>query len=100
MCSSDLALAGRRSVPWTKQSVSSYDVALICTEHDNVDYAELSDFFYIWLRRILTEIYPQLFGTLLVPKAQELVAASHRFKGDRQQAKRFFEAGLSGASGN
>ena len=35
------ALAGRRSVPWTKQSVSSYDVALICTEHDNVDYAQL-----------------------------------------------------------
>src|SRR6266568_6705121 len=42
--------------------------------YDNVGYADLSDFFYIWLRRSLNKIYPGLFSTLLVPKSQELIA--------------------------
>jgi putative DNA methylase len=62
--------------------------------YDNIGYADLSDFFYIWLRRSVGNIYPQLFSTLLVPKAQELVAAPHRFEGSKESAQRFFEEGL------
>jgi putative DNA methylase len=70
---------------------------LVCTDppyYDNIGYADLSDFFYVWLRRCLAPIHPDLFSTLLTPKSQELVAAPHRFNGDRTRAKRFFEEGL------
>nr|WP_279611290.1 hypothetical protein [Thermostichus vulcanus] len=65
--------------------------------YDAVPYADLSDFFYVWLRRSLGSIYPNIFSTLLVPKAQELVATPYRFGGDKQKAKEFFEAGLGKA---
>ena len=65
--------------------------------YDNISYAELSDFFYVWLRRSLGDIYPQLFSTLATPKAQELVAAPYRFDGNKQKAKAFFEEGLQRA---
>ncbi|HMQ35173.1 MAG TPA: DUF1156 domain-containing protein, partial [Chloroflexaceae bacterium] len=61
--------------------------------YDNVPYADLSDFFYVWLRASLKNIYPELMGTLLVPKAAELVANSLRH-GGREAAQRFFEEGL------
>lgn len=61
--------------------------------YDNVPYADLSDFFYVWLRGALKNVYPELFGTLLVPKAQELVAEPFRH-GGRDAAQRFFEEGL------
>ena len=62
--------------------------ALIATDppyYDNVGYADLSDFFYIWLRRSLRDLYPDLFGTPLAPKSAELVATPYRF-GGRQAA--------------
>ena len=59
-------------------------------------YADLSDVFYVWLRRSLSRIYPDLFSTLLVPKSQELVADQIRH-GSRQEAQRFFEEGLGRA---
>jgi putative DNA methylase len=62
--------------------------------YDNIGYADLSDFFYVWLRRSLRSVYPDLFNTLVVPKAEELVATPHRFGGSKQKAKEFFEAGL------
>ncbi len=62
--------------------------------YDNIGYADLSDFFYVWLRRSLGHIYPDLFSTLLTPKSQELVAATYNFDGDRKRAERFFEEGL------
>jgi len=62
--------------------------------YDNISYADLSDFFYVWLRRSLGNIYPQLFATMLVPKAEELVATPYRFDGDRDKARRFFEEGM------
>ena len=65
--------------------------------YDNVAYADLSDFFYIWLRRALGEVYPDLFSTVLTPKAQELVATPYRFHGDRSKAERRFEDGLGKA---
>ena len=65
--------------------------------YDNISYADLSDFFYLWLRRSLGKIYPELFSTLLVPKVQELVVSPYRFDGNRAEAKKFFEEGLGKA---
>jgi putative DNA methylase len=73
--------------------------ALIATDppyYDNVGYADLSDFFYIWLRRSLRELYPDLFGTLLAPKSAELVATPYRF-GGRERAGAHFEEGFTRA---
>jgi putative DNA methylase len=65
--------------------------------YDNIGYADLSDFFYIWIRRTAREVFPSLFSTLLVPKASELVATPFRFDGNKQLAKQFFEDGLQRA---
>ena len=65
--------------------------------YDNIDYADLSDFFYIWLRRSLNRVYPDLFKIMLVPKVEELVAARHRFGGDRSKAEEHFLTGLGKA---
>jgi putative DNA methylase len=64
--------------------------------YDNIGYADLSDFFYVWLRRALRHVLPKLFTTLAVPKAEELVATPHRH-GGRAQAESFFLAGMSDA---
>lgn len=65
--------------------------------YDNIGYADLSDFFYVWLRRSLSSIYPDLFSTLLVPKKQELVATPFRFNGSKEAAQTFFEDGFGKA---
>lgn len=62
--------------------------------YDNIGYAALSDFFYVWLRRTIGDLYPDLFGTILVPKEPELVAAPERFGGDKRKAKEHFEEGF------
>ncbi|MCK9230425.1 MAG: DUF1156 domain-containing protein [Syntrophales bacterium] len=62
--------------------------------YDNIGYAALSDFFYVWLRRTIGELYPELFKTILVPKAQELTAAPERFEGNKEQAREHFESGF------
>lgn len=62
--------------------------------YDNIGYADLSDFFYVWLRRSLRNTYPKLFSYMLVPKAEELVATPYRFDGSKQRAKEFFEDGM------
>jgi putative DNA methylase len=64
--------------------------------YDNVGYADLSDFFYIWLRRCLQSVYPELFSTLLVPKAEELVATPYRH-GSKEAAEAFFLDGMTRA---
>jgi len=61
--------------------------------YDNVPYADLSDFFYVWLRRGLQFVYPDLLKTVLVPKADELVADPFRH-GGKHEAKEFFEKGM------
>ncbi|MDW7973121.1 MAG: DUF1156 domain-containing protein [Thermodesulfovibrio sp.] len=61
--------------------------------YDNVNYAELSDFFYVWLKRSVGDLYPELFATPLVPKSQEIVANPIRH-GNYENAKRFFEENL------
>lgn len=67
--------------------------------YDNIAYADLSDFFYDWLRRSLDSIYPNLFATISVPKAEELVAAPYRH-GDKDQAEAFFLDGMSASLRN
>ena len=62
--------------------------------YDNIGYADLSDFFYVWLRRTLGTVYPDLFGTVLTPKAEELIASPYRLGGDPERAREFFEQGL------
>lgn len=61
--------------------------------YDNVGYADLSDFFYVWLRRSLVQVYPELTATLLTPKVDELVADPYRH-GDKRKARHFFEEGF------
>ncbi len=65
--------------------------------YDNISYAGLSDFFYVWLRRTLSSILPDLFATMLVPKGPELTASPERFSGDKLKAKQHFEEGFKSA---
>jgi len=77
-----------------------YDRVIFCTDppyYGNISYADLSDFFYVWLRRSLGDIRPDLFSTIQTPKAEELVAAPYRFGGDGERAKRFFEDAFGNA---
>jgi putative DNA methylase len=62
--------------------------------YDNITYADLSDFFYVWLRRSLRPVFPELFATLAVPKAQELVATPYRH-GGKENAESFFLDGMT-----
>jgi putative DNA methylase len=64
--------------------------------YDNIGYADLSDFFYVWLRRSLKSIFPDLFATLAVPKAEELVATPYRH-GSKDKAEAFFLDGMTQA---
>jgi len=64
--------------------------------YDNVPYADLSDFFYVWLRRSLRLVFPDLFATLAVPKTEELVATAYRH-GGKAGAERFFLDGMTQA---
>jgi putative DNA methylase len=63
---------------------------------DNVGYADLSDFFYVWLRRALSDVWPDLFRRLTTPKSDELIAAPARHGGERE-AEAFFMQGMSAA---
>ena len=76
------------------------DTPMISTDppyYDNIGYADLSDFFYVWLRRCLGQVYPQLFATVLTPKSQELIASPYRHEGNKAKAQDFFEHGLAQA---
>lgn len=77
---------------------ASYSGELVATDppyYDNIGYADLSDFFYVWMRRSLRNIYPQLMGTVLTPKSDELIANPYRHDGDKVAAAKFFEDGLN-----
>jgi putative DNA methylase len=74
------------------------DVGVLSTDppyYDNIGYADLSDYFYVWQRRSLRTVYPTLLSTLLVPKAAELVANPFR-QGGPGGARSFFEDGFRG----
>ncbi|HEX3532529.1 MAG TPA: DUF1156 domain-containing protein [Thermoanaerobaculia bacterium] len=63
---------------------------------DNIGYADLADFFYVWLQRSLRSVFPDLFATLAVPKAEELVATPYRH-GSKEKAEAFFLNGMTQA---
>jgi len=67
--------------------------------YDNIGYADLSDFFYVWLRKSLKPIFPSLYATLAVPKAEELVATPYRH-GTKEKAEAFFLDGMTRAIHN
>lgn len=93
-------------VPNIPAKVNQHDATLISSDdilpkiistdppyYDAVPYADLSDFFYVWLRRSMGSVYPTIFNTVLVPKVQEMVADQFRH-GSKDKAKEFFEASL------
>jgi putative DNA methylase len=76
---------------------SSRNGFLVSTDppyYDNIGYADLSNFFYVWLRRSLKRVYPAELSTLLAPKAQELVADPFQHDGSRPLAEKHFEKGI------
>jgi putative DNA methylase len=80
-------------------SESTGDGRVISTDppyYDNIGYADLSDFFYVWLRRTLKSVFPGLFATVAVPKAAELVATPYRH-GSKEKAEEFFLSGMTKA---
>lgn len=81
------------------QTVQLPDGAVISTDppyYDNIGYADLSDYFYVWLRRNIKDVYPNLGGTLAVPKAEELVATPYRH-GGKLKAEQHFLNGMTSA---
>ena len=79
-----------------EDSISSAVISTDPPYYDNIGYADLSDFFYVWLRGLLSPTYPDLFATLAVPKATELVATPYRH-GSKQEAEKFFLDGMTEA---
>jgi putative DNA methylase len=96
--------------PWFRGSADQADAQTQTTSigkfiscdppyYDNIGYADLSDFFYVWLRRSLRQIYPELLATIGVPKEEELVATPIRH-GGKDEAEAFFLAGMTSAMQN
>jgi putative DNA methylase len=72
-------------------------VACVATDppyYDNIGYADLSDFFYVWLRRSLRPVYPDLFSTMITPKSDELIVTPYRHGGSKDKAEQYFENGF------
>lgn len=92
--STQVGNAVQRDAPSGKIDLSRLLVSTDPPYYDNIGYAALSDFFYVWLRRSIGEFHPEIFATMLVPKEHELTATPVRFEGDRQKARNHFEAGF------
>lgn len=80
----------------TQQISSGRFVSTDPPYYDNIGYADLSDYFYTWMRRSLREAFPSLLATISVPKAEELVATQYRH-GSKERAEQFFLAGMTEA---
>ena len=79
-----------KKFPFDKKFIVSTDPPY----YDNIGYANLSEFFYVWLRRPLKNIYPELFGRMNFSKNEEIIAEPARFDGNKLLAKNFFEDGM------
>lgn len=77
------------------EEVGSCVIATDPPYYDNISYADLSDFFYVWLRRNLKDIWPDEFATLLTPKVEEMIANQYR-AGSKTAAHKHFELGMQG----
>lgn len=86
-----------KAIQFDAQSDCGLRNVMISTDppyYDNVIYADTADFFYVWMRKSLKPIFPELFSTVLTPKTEELIANRYRFDGSRSAAKAFFENGM------
>lgn len=96
----EIARAGPRGHAMQCDAQSTNDAlqdAVVSTDppyYDNIGYADLSDYFYVWLRRSIRSVYPALFATMAVPKAEELVATPYRH-GNKEKAEAFFLDGMT-----
>ena len=91
------AISRGNSRQFDAQSDNGLREIMISTDppyYDNIEYADLSDFFYVWMRQMLKNTYPTVFRTMLVPKTEELVATPYRFGGSTEKARNFFEDGM------
>ena len=89
-------------IQYDAQTVNYAPNTIISTDppyYDNIGYADLSDFFFTWMKPTLKSVYPNLFGVLTTPKAEELVATPYRH-GGKDEAERFFLDGMSKAIKN
>lgn len=92
----NLPASGTAHVSQADAAARDYAGYVVSTDppyYDNIGYSDLSDFFYVWLRRSLRDIHPALFASMLVPKTEELVANPYRH-GGRGGAERFFQTGF------
>jgi putative DNA methylase len=100
-CLETLAPAAKASVTMadaaSMQDGGRFAVVTDPPYYDNVGYADLSDFFYVWLRRSIGSDYPDLFSTLVTPKDEELIASPYRFGGSKVAAEEHFRVGLASA---
>jgi putative DNA methylase len=88
------ANSGIASQTDARQAPAGQLVATDPPYYDNIGYADLSDFFYVWLRRSLGGQYPELFGTMVTPKSEELIATPYRHNGSKGTAEKYFEDGF------
>ncbi|HWD10173.1 MAG TPA: DUF1156 domain-containing protein [Actinomycetota bacterium] len=108
----DSILRGLRALPMKASPANTFqadarvagnaltDSVLLATDPPyfaQIGYADLSDYFYVWLRRALHEIHPDIFGTLATPKGTELIAAPYRHDGNAEEATRYFVSGFTEA---
>ncbi len=106
----DSVVTGLRTLPLPSRSARTFQAdarvaaknldtkALIATDPPyfaQIGYADLSDYFYVWLRRALREVHPDLFRTVATPKADELIAAPYRHHGSKEAATKFFVEGFT-----
>ncbi|MCD8317267.1 MAG: hypothetical protein LUB61_07715 [Eggerthellaceae bacterium] len=85
------------AIQWDAQSDNGMRNIMVSADppyYDNIGYADLSDFFYIWLRQSLRKTYPKLFGTMVTPKSEELIATPFRENRGKDGARDFFEEGM------
>lgn len=97
LCSQPTIGLGAYAIQADAQSDCGLRNIMVSTDppyYDNIGYADLSDYFYIWMRKSLKKSYPELFRTLLVPKTEELIATPYRFDGSKEKARKFFEDGM------
>jgi putative DNA methylase len=89
-----LAVGATQQADAANRSYADVAVSTDPPYYDNIGYSDLSDYFYVWQRRSLLSVYPSLFSTMLVPKAEELVANPYRHEG-KDGAEQFFVAGFN-----
>lgn len=92
-----LPAGGQSTAMSANAAARNYDGSVVSTDppyYDNIGYSDLSDFFYVWLRRSLRGIHSRTVGTMLTPKAEELVANPYR-RGGKEGAKQFFIEGFN-----